>query len=242
MEINKQLESLGLTPTESKIYIALLKIGESTAVQLSKEIEIHRRTIYDNLNILLKKGLVNYVIKNGVKYFDANNPITLQTFLEEKEKTLTNILPALQAYNKNKQKPLQINIYVSVQGTKAIIEEAIQTKQTLYWVGGGLYFFDSIGFSRKFIEEKLSKANIKMIQVETPNIKEKLKIFKKNNVRILPQKYSSHIGYLIYGNTVAIGLIQDEDITTIKVTNKEFSKGYKNYFDILWDIGKIIEN
>jgi len=60
MEINKQLESLGLTTTESKIYTALLRAGESTAVQLSKEIEIHRRTIYDNLNILLKKGLVNF--------------------------------------------------------------------------------------------------------------------------------------------------------------------------------------
>ena len=238
MEINKQLESLGLTITETKIYLSLLKIGESTVVRLSKDIEIHRRTIYDNLNILLKKGLVNYIIKNGVKYFEANNPKTLKIFLEEKNKTLSDILPTLNSYYQNKQKPLLINVYSGIQGVKAIIEEAVQTKQTLYWVGGGLYFFDSIDFSRKFIEEKLSKADIKMIQVETPNIKEKLKIFKKTNVKLLPEKHSSNIGYIIYGDTVAIGLIQEKEMTMIKVTNKEFSKGYKNYFDILWDIGK----
>ncbi|UZE93937.1 MAG: hypothetical protein IB618_04245 [Candidatus Pacearchaeota archaeon] len=240
MEIINNLEKLGLTNTESTIYLALLKIGESTAVQLAKEIKIHRRTIYDNLNILLKKGLVGYKIKNNVRYFEANNPITFQSFLEEKEKTLTNILPALQSYYKNKQKSPQINVYIGVQGAKSIIEEAIQTKQTLYWVGGGLYFFDAIGYSRKFIEEKLSRTDIKIIQTATPNIKEKLKIFKKNNIKILPEKYSSKVGYLIYGNTIAIGLLQEKEMIIIKIISKEFSKGYKNYFDIMWNLGKNI--
>lgn len=240
MDIINSLERLGLTNTESIIYLALLKIGESTAVQLAKETKVHRRTIYDNLNIILKKGLVGYKIRNNVKYFEASDPITFQSFLEEKEKMLTNILPTLQSYYKNKQKSPQINVYIGVQGAKSIIEEAIQTKQTLYWVGGGLYFFDVIGFSRKFIEEKLSRTNIKIIQTATPNIKEKLKIFKKNNIKILPEKYSSKVGYLIYGNTIAIGLLQEKEITIIKITDDEFSKGYKNYFDIMWNIGKNI--
>lgn len=237
MEISKQLESLGLTITESKIYAALLKVGESTVVQLSKEIEIHRRTIYDNLNILLKKGLVNFKIKNGIKYFEANNPKALKIFLEEKNKALIDILPTLNSHYKNKHKSPSINIYSGIQGAKIIIEEAIQTRQPLYWVGGGLYFFDSLGFSKKFIEEKLSKADIKMVQAKTPEITKKLKLFKKKNIRFIPEKYSSKVGYLIYGETTAIGLIQEE-IIMIKITNKEFSKGFKNYFDILWSIGK----
>ncbi len=240
MDIINHLESLGLTNTESTIYLTLLKIGESTAVQLAKETSVHRRTIYDNLNILLKKGLVNYIIKNKVKYFEATNPITLQTFLEEKENTLSTILPILQSFYNNKQKSPQINVYVGIQGAKSIIEEAIQTNKTLYWVGGGLYFFDAVGFSRKFIEEKLSKADIKIIQAETPNIKDKLKIFKKDNIRLLPKQYTSYVGYMIYGDVVAIGLIQEKEITMIKVTSKEFSEGYKKYFDMIWNIGKHI--
>ena len=240
MDIIKNIESLGLTNTESIIYLALIKVGKSTVVQLSKEIEIHRRTIYDNLNILLKKGLVSYIIKSGVKYFEATNPMTLRVFLEEKEKTLSNILPALQSFYKNRQKSPQINIYAGVQGAKSIIEEAVQIKHTLYWVGGGLSFFDAVGFSRKFIEDKLSKTNIKIVQVAKSNIEDKLKIFKKQNIRLLPQKYLSNVGYLIYGDIVVIGLIQEKEITMIKITSEDFVKGFKNYFDIMWNIGKSI--
>ena len=75
-----------------------------------------------------------------------------------------------------------------------------------------------------------------MIQAKTKNIIKKLKPFKKENIRFLPEKYSSKIGYLIYGNTVAIGLIGNNDITIIKITSKEFVKGYKNYFELLWKI------
>jgi len=55
VDLIQKLESLGLTSTESKLYLTLLQVGESTAVQLAKETSIHRRTIYDNLAILIKK-------------------------------------------------------------------------------------------------------------------------------------------------------------------------------------------
>ncbi|MEA3248099.1 MAG: helix-turn-helix domain-containing protein [Nanoarchaeota archaeon] len=240
MDLQKNLELLGLTKTESTIYLSLLKIGEATAVKLAKETSVHRRTIYDNLNILLKKGLVNFAIKNNVKYFKATNPLAFQGFLEEKEKILSNTLPSLNSFYQNKQTSPQINIHVGIQGAKSIIEEAIQTNKTLYWVGSGLSFFDAIGFSRKFIEEKLSKTTIKIIQTETLDIKAKLKIFKKENIRLLPKKYLSSIGYLIYDNIVVIGLIQEKEITMIKLTSKDFTTGFKNYFDIMWQIGKKI--
>lgn len=240
MDVLKNLEMFGLTPTEAKIYLALLRSGESTAVGLARKTDIHRRTIYDNIEILLKKGIINYKIREGVRYFSANNPNTFKIFLEEKDKALESILPLLNSYYKNTISLPLINIYSGIGGVKSIIEEAIESKQTLYWVGGGLYFFDNLGFSKRFIEEKLSKANIMMVQAETKNIKEKLKIFKKENIRLLPSDASSFVGYLVYGQTVAIGLIQEDNITMIKVVNKEFSQGYKKYFDIMWDIGKKI--
>jgi sugar-specific transcriptional regulator TrmB len=238
MDIEKNLELLGLTSTEAKIYLTLLRIGESTAVSIAKETDIHRRTIYDNINILLKKGLVSYKIKDGVKYFNANNPLTFKGFLDEKSNAFETILPTLNSFYENKQISPKIDIYSGVQGAKSIIEEAIKKKHTLYWVGGGLYFFESLGFSKEFIEQKMSKANIMMVQADTKNIKEKLGSFKKENVRLLPNEYSSFVGYLIYGETVAIGLIQGKNMIMIRVNSKEFSHGYKKYFDIMWNAGR----
>ena len=78
------------------------------------------------------------------------------------------------------------------------------------------------------------------MQVAKSNIEDKLKIFKKQNIRLLPQKYLSNVGYLIYGDIVVIGLIQEKEITMIKITSEDFVKGFKNYFDIMWNIGKSI--
>ena len=90
MDTITNLEFLGLTYTESKIYVALLKIGESTVVELAKKTSVHRRTIYDNLNMLIQKGLVNYNVKGGTKFYSASNPSVFQSILEEKNKVLKN--------------------------------------------------------------------------------------------------------------------------------------------------------
>lgn len=235
MEIKSKLESLGLTSTESKLYLTLLQIGESTAVQLAKQTSIHRRTIYDNLAILIKKGLVSYKLKNNVKYFEAINPKAFQGFLEEKNNTLLEILPQLISLFEYKRKSPQITIIEGVQGAKSIIEEATNSNKTIYWMGGGLFFFDALGFSKDFVEKKLSESKIRIIQAKTPNIEKRLKLFKKENIKLLSKKYISKIGYTVYEDTVAIGLIQEKEITTIKIVSEEFAKGFKNYFELIWN-------
>ena len=128
MDILQKLNSLGLTNTESRLYLVLLQIGESTAVQLAKEIGIHRRSIYDNIAILIKKGLVSYKLKNNVKYFEAVNPIALQGFLDEKKSTLNEILPTLTKFFEDKETTPQITIIEGIEGAKSIVEEATRTK------------------------------------------------------------------------------------------------------------------
>ena len=235
MEIERKLESLGLTSTESKLYLSLLQAGSSTAVGLAKETSIHRRTIYDNLAILIKKGLVSYKLKNNVKYFEAINPNTFHGFLEEKKNTLNEILPTLITLFEDKQQSPQITIIEGVEGGKSLIEEASKTKKQIYWMGGGLFFFDKLNFSKNFVEQKMTKMNMKIIQPKTANIEEKLENFKKENMKFLPSKYVSKVGYIVFENTVALGLIQEKGIITIKIVSEEFAKGFKNYFELIWN-------
>jgi len=235
--MENNLEQLGLSNTESKIYLKLLKIGESTAVQLAKEIKIHRRTIYDNLNILIKKGFVNYKNKDKVKYFSANDPKTFKLLLEEKNKIFENILPILSQFYSNQQKTPEISILSGLEGGKVILQEMLESKTIIYWMGGGLKILDLLGYSKAFIIKKLKKLKIKLIQ---PNIKEDFVIFPKKNIKILPQKYESNISFFIYDNTVVLGLIQNEDITIIKIKSNDFVKGYKNYFKLIWDRKNVI--
>ena len=145
------LQDLGLNDKEAKIYLALLKLGESTSVQIAKEIDVHRRTIYDNLNILMKKGIVGYKIKKGVKYFNASNPNSFGIFLEEKQHIFDDVLPSLLNRYKEKTTFPVIDVHVGTEAVKTILEDVIRQKGEAYWVGGGLFFFDTLGFSKQFI-------------------------------------------------------------------------------------------
>ena len=232
------LQNLGLNEKEAKIYLALLKLGESTSVQIAKEIDVHRRTIYDNLNILIRKGLVGYKIKKGVKYFNASNPTSFKIFLEEKQNILKNLLPSLIERYKEKIIPPIFNIYTGKEAVKTILEDVIQQKKPACWVGGGLFFFDTLGFSKKFIKEKLSRIKIKMIQAKSKDINDRLKDSLLKNVKLLPPEYVSKTGYFVYADRVAIGAIQDNQIIVIHIIDKEFAKGFRNYFNLLWKIAK----
>jgi len=155
--------------------------------------------------------------------------------LEEKKNTLNDVLPTLLTLFENKQSTPQITIIEGIQGAKSIIEEATKTNKQIYWMGGGLFFFDAMGFSKDFVEKKLSLTNIRIIQARTPDIEKKLKNFKKEKIKLVSQKYISRIGYTVYENTVALGLIQKKGIITIKIVSEEFAKGFKNYFEMIWN-------
>ena len=66
---SKILEKFGLTEGESKVYLALLKIGKSTIGDIVKEANVSNSKVYDILDRLNKKGLIGIVTENNRKSF-----------------------------------------------------------------------------------------------------------------------------------------------------------------------------
>ena len=50
----EELKQIGLTTNESKVYLALLDLGPSLAGQISRKTGLHRRTVYDTTEGLIK--------------------------------------------------------------------------------------------------------------------------------------------------------------------------------------------
>ena len=79
------LEAIGLSKNESKVYLFLLRLGSSTATEITKESCVHRSNVYDALESLIKKGCVSYIKKMDRTYFAAANPENLKNILREKQ-------------------------------------------------------------------------------------------------------------------------------------------------------------
>ena len=92
MEI-EALRKAGLTEGESRVYLALLKLGPTTTGPLIGLSDVTKSFIYRILDKLIKKGLVSYVIKEKTKYFQAAPPTTLLDYMNKRKRDIYN-LPA----------------------------------------------------------------------------------------------------------------------------------------------------
>ena len=75
------LKEYGLSDNEIKVYLASLSLGTSKVNEISKKADLLRTTTYEVLKTLVEKGLVSYVIKSGVRYFEAAYPNKLINIL-----------------------------------------------------------------------------------------------------------------------------------------------------------------
>jgi HTH-type transcriptional regulator, sugar sensing transcriptional regulator len=78
------LHSIGLTESESAVYISLLTSGEATAKILARRTGITRTSVYDQIKKLSQKNLVSQYAIDGSTIFSINDPQHINVLLEEK--------------------------------------------------------------------------------------------------------------------------------------------------------------
>lgn len=83
------LEKIGLSKAEIKVYLALLELGSTASGRIVKETELRKSTVYESIRRLQDKGLVSYVVKDSMRYFEAAQPGRILDFLAEEKRKLT---------------------------------------------------------------------------------------------------------------------------------------------------------
>ena len=126
------LRKIGLTDNEIKIYLSLLKSGSRTAYQIAKDTGIYRVHVYDKLEQLMNKGLVNYVYKGAKKHFQATHPTKIQQFLEDKKKQIelqeqevNIILPKLEALTNLPREDTFVEVFKGKEGLKYFLKDIL---------------------------------------------------------------------------------------------------------------------
>ena len=79
-----ELKELGLTDNESKVYLALLQFGTLSPTKLAEKTGLHRSYIYDTLERLLERGIVNTLLLDNRKTYQAVDPKALREIFELK--------------------------------------------------------------------------------------------------------------------------------------------------------------
>jgi len=236
VDMRYQLHESGFKENESKIYVALLELGPSNAGLISRKAGLHRRVVYDTIEMLIKKGLVGYILKNNIKLFQASNPEKILDNLKEKENSIQEILQEMVSlYTQTKEKE-ETNFYKGKNGLKTVFEDQLQTGKEIKIIGASQLAYEILQFYFKWFDQKRVKARIKTKIIFNETMK-KPKI-PLSDIRYLPEKYSSPLAINIYGDKVAIILWSKENPLAIVIKNKEISEGYNKYFELMWKASK----
>jgi len=233
----EKLEIAGLTKNESKVYYNLLKKGESSANEISKNLGIDRTLTYTILNHLIEKGQVNYIIKENKKIFSCANPDNLLNSIKAKELLITSLITELKNVIPEKRSESKINIYEGIEGIRTYINLILKEKEFCAFGSTGMKFFSL--YEMPHLTKKIEKMNINIRIIGNKKYKKTESLnFKKFNYKYLNIESSATTS--IFGYYVVIHLIKDKPLLII-IKDKEIAKSYQNHFEFLWNKAKLIK-
>jgi len=236
MDAEKVLLESGLSEGEAEVYLALLKLGSVPVSKIKEETNLHRTTIYDFLDKLLNKGLVNYVVKNNIKFYKATHPNKLLDYVKEKEENIKEILPKLKELAEFDRGELKVEVYKGREGFKTVLNDQLR-------FGGELLAFgvDESKFKERFpilLEQYFKKEEEKGMRERLLASEEAEFIYKKKttNYRFISKEFFNPTPSIVYGNNV--GFIIWEPFNVIIIENAELADSFRKYFEMLWRIAK----
>ena len=230
------LRTIGLSDGETRIYLSLLKLGPSTVAKITKEVKIHRTNVYDFLEKLLTKGLVNYVIKGGVKYYKATHPNKLFDFVKEKENVVNTILPDLAKLSDFTKEELSVEVYEGVEGVKTLLKDVLREgKDHVIFGIDETMFKEKLGHFMDWYFKEEKKIGFKERILTRDDVKFVYE-YETAIYRYLPSESFNPTPTYVYGDNVAI-LIW-EPFSVIRIKSRAVADSYNKYFEILWKQAK----
>lgn len=232
------LQEVGLNEKEAIIYLGLLKERICGASKLSKLTKIQRTTVYLELDNLIRRGLVSYVIKNSKRYYQAASPEKLVEILDTKRQKINSILPNLKNLHPTIQ-PFKIEVFEGKEGIKTFYQDILNNKvKELLAFGVTGNAFEVLKFEFPHFVQKFEKAGLRVRYLANKSSEKLLKELPKNRTKIkyLPNQYFSDITTIIYKNKIAIQSLIKENIFVILIEDEKLFKGYKNYFEFMWGL------
>src|SRR3989344_4943252 len=223
MEI-EDLINLGFNKNESIVYLSLIKFGISEASAIIKDTKFHKNIVYDNLEKLIDKGLVTYIIEGGIKKFKTANPKTLIQLFEEEQKILEGkkilakkISEEINKTINSKKEKSSAAIYRGIKGIKSFYESTLEE--------GDYVVFGAPEKSIKIMGEIFWK-NYTIKRID-----------KKTLIKYFDKEFEPLTETHIQKDKVAI-IVWNDEPTLILIQDKTVADSYIKYFNKMWKESK----
>jgi sugar-specific transcriptional regulator TrmB len=230
----KVLEGMGLTSSESRIYLILLEQGASLAGTISRNTGIHRRCVYDAIERLIQKGLVSYIKTNNRKYFEAVDPERLKEILHQQEEEIDQVLPELQILRQTSKDKKETLFFRGKAALRSAFDEQVDGNSEILVLGATTKANEKVPYYFSHYHNARVKKKLRMRVICNEAEKKGLV---GQYVEIRTTAVKTAMSTYIYGNNTLI-VAWTADPVAILIRQKEIADGYRDYFELIWASGK----
>jgi HTH-type transcriptional regulator, sugar sensing transcriptional regulator len=232
------LESAGLTLTESKVYLDLLKNGSSLAGRVSRNTGIHRRSVYDAIERLTQKGLVSYIKSDNKKMFEAVDPSRLLEIIKEREEALKKIVPELTSLKGMAKVRGETLFFRGKSAIKSVFDDQLSVGKDILILAASIDVSEYLEVYFNNFDKQRAKKNIrvKLLFEEKDRAGTRINNIPLSEIRFAPDGFASPMSINVYGDHVSIVLWRES--IAILINEKTLAEGFRNYFNFMWSFAK----
>lgn len=242
MTFSNNLQSLGFSANEAKVYLALLDIGFSTTGPIIKQTGLHRNIVYETLDKLQARQLASATVQRGKKHFRAMSPEKILKEQTEQFQLAQKIVPEL--IKKQKQEKQEVIIYEGIDGFHNAHFDAIdqmKNNDTIYvLIAGGDQWYQIMAKALKKFDRKRVAKHIKDKVVALESQRQNIELQAKRplfEVKFLPEQFNVPSGTAVYGD-ISLIMVYGDPAFIAAIKNPRVALGFKQYFEILWKMAR----
>jgi sugar-specific transcriptional regulator TrmB len=230
------LEDLGLTRAEVKVYLALLRIGISTAGPIIERSGLQSSVVHMTLNNLVAKGFVSSVKEGRRNHYQAADPAHMLQFIEEKKLAFQELLPSLHLMQQEAKERSEVVVYQRVKGIRELLYELLEAGGTQHHTFGStkesLMMGDAwwVQYHRKRAAKGIKASLLFNESLRVWNAQAK---YPAATVRYTKAGFEPLTETIIRNDRIGI-IIWTENPIGILIHNKAAAESYDKYFELLW--------
>ncbi len=242
----KELQNLGLSEKEAKVYTTSLELGPDTVQNIAKQSGINRATTYVQIGTLKAKGLMSEFEKGKKTYFVAESPNQLKNLLTVIEKELAmkkaeadSILPNLVSLFDGMGDRPKVRFFEGIEGAIAIREEFLKVKSKVIY---GIIDHDKLftlfpsqhgDYTEHRVQKKIKTKTFYVAKKPVPDATSSK--YLREAKYISADKLNLGASITIYDNKVSISTYSANPISVL-IESDVIANTAKSIFELVWAV------
>ncbi len=235
------LTDMGLRPQEAKVYLACLKLGQSTVGRISEEAGVQRTFVYDILKDLQEKGTVSWIERRGKRHYSSVSIETFKNLQQEKFRRFVGLVPEIKALEMTVGDRPKVLFFEGAEGIKSALQDTLDLprgSEILAFANARGFWEDEQKFASEYIRKRVHKGiDYRSIMPDISELEEYIKKDEKHKriTRLVPaDKFGFTNEINIYGSKMLIMSLQGELLAVI-IESESVAKTQRMIFELAWE-------